>query len=74
MVLVSMCVGCLRQCLPPDLPSIAFGAATTLGYTENNTNTGGTLIISALTLPLLLFSATTLRGALSRRPTVTAGG
>ena len=29
-----------------DLPSIAFGAPTTLGYTENSTNTGGTLTIS----------------------------
>jgi hypothetical protein len=29
-----------------DLPSIAFGAPTTLGYTENSTNSGGTLTIS----------------------------
>ena len=29
-----------------DLPSIAFGAPTTLGYTENSTNTGGILTIS----------------------------
>jgi hypothetical protein len=29
-----------------DLASIAFGAPTTLGYTENSTNTGGILTIS----------------------------
>ena len=28
-----------------DLPSIAFGARTTLGYAENSTNTGGTLTV-----------------------------
>ena len=29
-----------------DLPSIAFGAHTTLGYTENSTDTGGALTVS----------------------------
>ena len=56
-----------------DLPSIAFGTPATLGYTDNSTNTGGVLtIVTALTLPQLLFSATTLRGASSRRPTAMA--
>ena len=40
-----------------DLPGIAFGAATTLGYAENAAGTGGTLIVSdgrhAATIALL---------------------
>ena len=57
-----------------DLPSIALGAPTTLGYTENSSNTGGTLTISdgahAASIALLgnYVAATS-----SPQPTATAG-